>query len=67
MATQFKEYSQGRVIVRQGDVGDAFYVIEKGCVDIFIREKSETHPVAALKPPCKYILGNGSRTAEQQE
>ena len=49
MAAQFKEYSQGQVIVRQGDVGDAFYMIEKGCVDVYIREKSETHPVATLK------------------
>jgi len=49
MAAQFKEYSQGQVIVRQGDVGDAFYMIETGCVDVYIREKSETHPVATLK------------------
>ena len=48
MAAQFKEYAQGQVIVQQGDVGDAFYMIEKGCVDVYIREKSETHPVVTL-------------------
>ena len=49
MAAQFKEYSQGQVILRQGDVGDSFYMIEKGCANVYIREKIETHPMATLK------------------
>ena len=49
MAAQFKEYSQGQVILERGDVGDAFYMIKKGCVDVYICKKSETHPVATLK------------------
>ena len=67
MAAQFKEYSQGQVIVRQGDVGDAFYMIEKGAVDVYIREKSDTHPVVTLKTGDffgeKALLSSDVRTA----
>lgn len=67
MVAQFKEYSRGQVIVRQGDVGDAFYMIEKGCVDVYIREKSETHPVVTLKAGDffgeKALLSSDVRTA----
>ena len=48
MAAQFKEYAQGQVIIRQGDAGDAFYMIAKGGVDVYIREKSDSKPVVTL-------------------
>ena len=67
IAAQFKEYAQGQVIVRQGDVGDAFYMIERGSVDVYIREKSETHPVVTLKAGSffgeKALLSSDVRTA----
>lgn len=67
MATQFKTYSQGQVIVRQGDVGDAFYMIASGAVDVYIREKSDTHPVVTLKSGSffgeKALLSSDVRTA----
>ena len=40
MAAKFQEYIPGRVIVRQGDVGDAFYMVERGCVDVYIRDSN---------------------------
>ena len=51
MAAQFKEYFKGQVIVRQGDVGDAFYMIEKekGFMDVYIREKFDIHPVLTFE------------------
>lgn len=67
MAATFKEYAQGQIIVRQGDVGDAFYMIEKGQVDVYISEKSETHPVVTLKAGDffgeKALLSSDVRTA----
>ena len=43
MAAKFQEYIPGRVIVRQGDVGDAFYMVERGCVDVYIRDSKQQH------------------------
>ena len=67
MAAQFKQYANGQVIVRQGDVGDAFYMIEKGFVDVYIAQKSETHPVVTLKAGDffgeKALLSSDVRTA----
>ena len=67
MAAKFEEYTSGQVIVRQGDVGDAFYMIERGCVDVYIREKSDTAPVVTLKAGDffgeKALLSSDVRTA----
>lgn len=67
MVSQFKEFSPGQVIIRQGDAGDAFYMIEKGAVDVYIKEKSETHPVVTLEPGAffgeKSLLSSDVRTA----
>jgi len=48
LAARFREYSQGTVIVRQGEVGNAFYMIERGRVDVYVRETSEGLPVSTL-------------------
>ncbi len=40
-AAKFQEYRPGQVIVRQGDVGDAFYMVERGCVDVYIRDSKQ--------------------------
>ena len=67
MVAKFEKYATGQVIVRQGDVGDAFYMIERGFVDVYIREKSETSPVVTLKPGDffgeKALLSSDVRTA----
>ena len=67
MASNFKEYAPGQVIVRQGDVGDAFYMIEHGNVDVYINEKSEHKPVVTLKKGDffgeKALLSSDVRTA----
>ena len=67
MAAKFEEYASGQVIVRQGDVGDAFYMIESGFVDVYIREKSEKSLVVTLKPGDffgeKALLSSDVRTA----
>jgi CRP-like cAMP-binding protein len=67
MAAKFEEYASGQVIVRQGGVGDAFYMIERGCVDVYIREKSQTSPVVTLKAGDffgeKALLSSDVRTA----
>ena len=67
MAAQFKTYPPGQVIVRQGDVGDAFYMIERGSVDVYIKEKSDTHPVVTLTTGSffgeKALLSSDVRTA----
>lgn len=39
-AAKFQEYRPGQVIVKQGDVGDAFYMVERGCVDVYIRDSN---------------------------
>jgi len=67
MASSFKTFSQGQVIVRQGDVGDAFYMIASGSVDVYIKEKSDTHPVVTLTAGSffgeKALLNSDVRTA----
>lgn len=66
MAAKFEEYTSGQVIVRQGDVGDAFFMIEHGCVDVYIPEK-KTVPVVRLKAGDffgeKALLSSDVRTA----
>jgi cAMP-dependent protein kinase regulator len=66
MAAKFEEYASGHVIVRQGDVGDAFYMIEHGCVDVYIQAKGDA-PVVTLKAGDffgeKALLSSDVRTA----
>ena len=38
LATQRDSFTKGDVIVREGEKGDAFYLIEKGTVDVFKKE-----------------------------
>lgn len=47
LATQSDEFQKGDVIIRQGETGDAFYIIESGIIDVFIAEKG-SEPVARL-------------------
>ena len=33
-------YTCGEVLIRQGDVGDAFYTVEEGAFDIFVKMRN---------------------------
>jgi len=47
-ATQTQTYQKGDVIVKQGDNGDVFYMIEDGTVEVFIDARGDT-PVVTLE------------------
>lgn len=47
VATQSDSFQKGNVIIRQGEKGDAFYIIESGTVDVFITDQGDK-PVARL-------------------
>lgn len=41
LATQSDSFKKGDVIIRQGERGDAFYIIESGSIDVFIDSKGD--------------------------
>ena len=43
------EAAKGDVVIRQGDVGDLFYLIRSGSVDVLISDGTEERKVADLK------------------
>jgi len=47
LATQSDAFGEGDVIIRQGERGDAFYIIESGAVDVLTAESGDA-PVARL-------------------
>jgi cGMP-dependent protein kinase len=47
LATQSDSFCKGDVIIRQGEKGDAFYIIESGTIDVFIKDQGDK-PVARL-------------------
>lgn len=48
VATQSDSFQKGDVIIRQGEKGDAFYIIESGTIDVFITGQGDSKPVARL-------------------
>ena len=52
LAHQLKKvnYSMGDTIIKQGDVGDLFYMIDYGSVAVHVRKGAKTQTVADLKP-----------------
>jgi len=66
LASKFEQYPQGTTIVRQGETGDAFYMIETGEVDVYIKEKGNK-PLVTLKSGDffgeKALLSSAVRTA----
>ena len=66
LASKFEDYPKGTTIVRQGESGDAFYMIETGEVDVYIKEKGNK-PLVTLKSGDffgeKALLSSAVRTA----
>jgi tRNA A-37 threonylcarbamoyl transferase component Bud32 len=66
LASKFEDYPKGSTIVRQGEPGDAFYMIETGEVDVYIKEKGNS-PLVTLKSGDffgeKALLSSAVRTA----
>lgn len=48
LATQIDTFRKGDVIVREGEKGDVFYLIESGSVDVFKKDAGDK-PIATLK------------------
>ena len=48
LALQMDSFRNGDVIIREGETGDVFYLIESGTVDVFKKEKGND-PIATLK------------------
>lgn len=67
MAAKFQLFNAQEIIVRQGEKGDAFYMIQDGLVDVYIAEKNNGMPVVSLKKGTffgeKALLSSDVRTA----
>ena len=67
MAAQFQLFNSQEIIVRQGEQGDAFYMIEEGLVDVYITGKNNGQPLVSLKKGTffgeKALLSSDVRTA----
>eukprot|EP00984_Skeletonema_dohrnii_P016794 scaffold7514_cov112-Skeletonema_dohrnii-CCMP3373.AAC.7 len=66
LATKVQKFKAGNAIVRQGERGDAFYMIEEGKVDVYINEKG-ARPIVTLQKGSffgeKALLSSDTRTA----
>lgn len=66
LATLHESYEAGHVIIREGEPGDIFYMIDSGSVDIIIAAKGDA-PVATLTSGQFFgelaLLSNDVRTA----
>ena len=67
MAAKFQLFNAQEIIVRQGEKGDAFYMIQDGLVDVYIAEKNNGMPVVSLEKGTffgeKALLSSDVRTA----
>ncbi|KAL7548649.1 hypothetical protein ACHAWF_011919 [Thalassiosira exigua] len=48
LAVKEEKFGEGNTIVRQGERGDVFYMIEEGTVDVYIKDKG-SRPIVTLK------------------
>ena len=63
IATRLKRerYPQGSVIFREGDVGDAMYVVESGQLEVTTGVGEGEQPLAYLGPGREHRGGGGGR------
>ena len=45
---EVKNYDAGEVIIRQGDPGDYFYIVESGNVDVFKQNGAKEEPIRTM-------------------
>ena len=45
---EVKNYDAGEIIIRQGDPGDYFYIVESGNVDVFKQNGSKEEPIRTM-------------------
>lgn len=50
-ASQSREYEDGDTLIRQGDPGDAVYVVLEGTVEIIVGTNTQARAVRRLDPP----------------
>ena len=50
-ALQVIDVTRDQVVIREGDAGDAFYIIEEGAVEVFKSDGTAEELLAALHPP----------------
>ena len=66
LATLNESYAAGQSIIREGEPGDIFYMIDSGSVDVFIKAKGDA-PVVTLTSGQFFgelaLLSNDVRTA----
>ena len=66
LATLNESYEAGQTIVREGEPGDIFFMIDSGSVDVFIKAKGDA-PVVTLTSGQFFgelaLLSNDNRTA----
>lgn len=61
LATQSDTFNRGDVIIRQGERGDAFYIIESGTVDVFTTKKGDE---AVARLTCGQFFGEKALFSE---
>jgi len=54
-----KTYSRGHTIFKQGDDGDGYYFVLRGCVDLFVYDVDEINGRTKLKFLTSVLPGNG--------
>jgi hypothetical protein len=54
-----KSYERGQIIFKQGDDGDAYYYVLRGCVDLYMYDIDQTNGKTKLKYLASVLPSNG--------
>jgi hypothetical protein len=54
-----KSYERGQIIFKQGDDGDAYYFVLRGCVDLYMYDIDQTNGKTKLKYLASVLPSNG--------
>jgi hypothetical protein len=54
-----KSYERGQIIFKQGDDGDAYYYVLRGCVDLYMYDVDQTNGKTKLKYLASVLPSNG--------